>query len=549
MCPIIDADEKIKNMDTEKIKRYLFQISMRSKWEAVVRIYRLNKKAHGAIITKSGDTALHLAVSDGQEKHVKELVDLVEVKELEIQNEQGNTPLHIAAWMGNETMCSCLANAHPSLVTTFNVDNETPLFLAAVYGKKDAFLCMHYIYNPTPGEVPRTRYNYCRRNNGDIILHCAISGDHFDLAFQIIHLYKDLVNFVNAQGFSPLHLLATKPSAFKSGSHLSRFQEIIYHCIYVDELKAEQGKRSNEGIIKTFKEEENPKHPENYQTCINFLRLFRKAIRLEIKSADPENPIEPNKQTLNTSNPGHKKFPGNYNTCFEFVKLISKALLIVLGLGSTEIRKTREKKEKHKWSVQIMTELLARAVMYKYEDSGTAPPSQKEKDNDETTPYNIADGGAVLMPSDSALDVPIPQQEAQQPKNGSSADKKTENITPSVNTETPILIAARNGVTEMVDKILELFPVAIHDMNKEKKNIVLLAVEYRQPHVYMLLLKRNILKESVFSKVDHEGNSALHLAAKLGEHKPWLIPGAALQMQWEIKWYEVRIERTEIFNR
>ncbi|KAM1278866.1 hypothetical protein ACFX13_031818 [Malus domestica] len=121
---------------------------------------------------------------------------------------------------------------------------------------------------------------------------------------------------------------------------------------------------------------------------------------------------------------------------------------------------------------------------------------------------------------------------------GSSADKKTENITPSVNTETPILIAARNGVTEMVEKILELFPVAIHDMNKEKKNMVLLAVEHRQPHVYKLLLKRNILKESVFGRVDHEGNSALHLAAKLGEHKPWLIPGAALQMQWEIKWYE-----------
>ncbi|GLT52967.1 hypothetical protein SLA2020_262700 [Shorea laevis] len=33
-------------------------------------------------------------------------------------------------------------------------------------------------------------------------------------------------------------------------------------------------------------------------------------------------------------------------------------------------------------------------------------------------------------------------------------------------------------------------------------------------------------------------NSALHLAANLGDYKPWLIPGAALQMQWEIKWFE-----------
>lgn len=107
--------------------------------------------------------------------------------------------------------------------------------------------------------------------------------------------------------------------------------------------------------------------------------------------------------------------------------------------------------------------------------------------------------------------------------------------------ETAILIAAKNGITEVVEKILDLFPVAIHDMNSEKKNIVLLAVENRQPHVYQLLLNRTMMKDSVFRKVDSHGNSALHLAATIGEHKPWLIPGAALQMQWEIKWFKVRI--------
>ena len=107
------------------------------------------------------------------------------------------------------------------------------------------------------------------------------------------------------------------------------------------------------------------------------------------------------------------------------------------------------------------------------------------------------------------------------------------------NMETPILIAAKNRVKQMVDSILEKFPVAIHDRNKEKKNLVLLAVENRQPEVYELLLKKNILKDSVFGVVDNEGNSALHLAAMLGDYQPWHIPGAALQMQWEIKWYKV----------
>ncbi|KAF5956863.1 hypothetical protein HYC85_004088, partial [Camellia sinensis] len=57
-----------------------------------------------------------------------------------------------------------------------------------------------------------------------------------------------------------------------------------------------------------------------------------------------------------------------------------------------------------------------------------------------------------------------------------------------------------------------------------------------------ILVAANVLKDSIFSKVDKDGNSAVHLAAKIGEYRPWLIPGAALQMQWEIKWYLSRAE-------
>ena len=105
--------------------------------------------------------------------------------------------------------------------------------------------------------------------------------------------------------------------------------------------------------------------------------------------------------------------------------------------------------------------------------------------------------------------------------------------------ETPILYAAKSGISEMVEGILDNFPMAIHDETSEGKNIVLLAAEYRQTHVYELFGKRNLRKESMFQKLDKKGNSALHLAATLGEQKTGLIPGAALQMQWEIKWYEV----------
>ncbi|KAF3450109.1 hypothetical protein FNV43_RR06189 [Rhamnella rubrinervis] len=104
-------------------------------------------------------------------------------------------------------------------------------------------------------------------------------------------------------------------------------------------------------------------------------------------------------------------------------------------------------------------------------------------------------------------------------------------------TERAILVVAKNGVAELVEEILERYPVAVHDMNADK-NIVLLAVENRQPHVYGPFLKKNTLKDILFRKLDKYDNSALQLAATLQGSKPWHISGASLQMQWEVKWYE-----------
>ena len=105
-------------------------------------------------------------------------------------------------------------------------------------------------------------------------------------------------------------------------------------------------------------------------------------------------------------------------------------------------------------------------------------------------------------------------------------------------TETPLLLAARNGITEMVMLILKKYPMAISDKIRGK-NIVHLAAENKEPHVLQVLLSHKFVRRKLIREVDNEGNNALHLAAKLEGKKPWLIPGSALQMQWEMKWYEV----------
>ena len=55
---------------------------------------------------------------------------------------------------------------------------------------------------------------------------------------------------------------------------------------------------------------------------------------------------------------------------------------------------------------------------------------------------------------------------------------------------TPILVAAKNGITEMVETILVNYPMAMYDVDKNQKNIVLLTAEHKQPCVYELLLDR-----------------------------------------------------------
>jgi len=51
-----------------------------------------------------------------------------------------------------------------------------------------------------------------------------------DLALIIIHKYPDLIYIPNKSGFSPLKLLATRPSAFESGCKMIWWKRILYHC-------------------------------------------------------------------------------------------------------------------------------------------------------------------------------------------------------------------------------------------------------------------------------------------------------------------------------
>ncbi|KAL5538812.1 hypothetical protein UlMin_045165 [Ulmus minor] len=507
--------ETPENLTTETLKKKLFDSVMQQKWNEVAEIYK-DSRAHTITITHSGETALHLAISDPKSENkvenVKKLVrhikkeDRLEV--LNLQTEKGNTPLHSAAETGlSGKTCKSLIES----VSGVNYENalklvrarckkgESPLFKAVHYDRLGSFFYLHSIIREHFGENfsnferndgqsilddPIIR-SILVRDDGQSILHDAIIRKNFALAFYIIQLYKDLVNHVDNQGESPLHALARKPAAFKSGKSLHGWVDSSY--INITNLLPT---RSQHNIFNTTSLLcYSPSQRRHYFIPFSYIVLTKEKLFMREKS---------------------------YYFSFIFE-------------GDAAVRKIYAEKEKHIWADQVLNELLKHATMYDKKGSVHRPGHGQQSGSDEGSDEGPIEGN--ISPSErlklSSLSVA-----------GKDESSKIEMK------DTAILIAAKCGIVEMVKRIIDKFPVAIYDAGQERKNLLLVALENRHLKIYELLLKKYPPKCVIFQKVDINGNTALHFAARYSDSvRSWPVPGAALQMQWEIKWLEF-VEKT-----
>ncbi|CAA0810962.1 Ankyrin repeat family protein [Striga hermonthica] len=103
-----------------------------------------------------------------------------------------------------------------------------------------------------------------------------------------------------------------------------------------------------------------------------------------------------------------------------------------------------------------------------------------------------------------------------------------------------MLTAARLGVHEVIEELVATFPAAIYSRNFHSKQYIFhVAVENRSEKVFNLIYQTSSLRHQYSDLVDANGNTLLHLAARLAPpHKLNLVSGAALQMQRELQWFE-----------
>ncbi|KAK9983018.1 hypothetical protein SO802_032543 [Lithocarpus litseifolius] len=479
------CEDFIIHPELESFEDYetLYQSAVKGEWEEVLKICRKEMFLSTSPIINSLDTVFHLATSDDRKDIFEKLLQLLPLESTNIasalrrKNKKGNNPLHIAASLGDVMMCSLIISISKSMINTYNNEGESPLFVAALHGHKEAFLYLHSECGPNE--------DYCIRKNGDTILHCATAEEHHELCNIILHLYRGLVDFTNNKRITPLHLLANKPTAFKSGTDFRWYEEIIYHSI-VETEKLELIREAEKKLLRRQDTHGginqrsngapwNHVHlPPNYGTCSEFVKLVFEAVSSIGRKCTPSEADIENAQGNPSPNgvEGHQLHPPNYyRICFSFVKLVLKALLIILGVPK-KIKKVRMTKVRHEWSMLILNELLQDTSMYRFSKGipsfssySMIPEHAKSTNDGESIPYDLIPGCGLSekpLRTQSSLNKKHQKEDEKIKEDSESKERSVEEEDFDLSELTPILVAARNGITEMVEKTLRKYPMAIN---------------------------------------------------------------------------------------
>ncbi|PWA39129.1 Ankyrin repeat-containing protein [Artemisia annua] len=217
--PLRDLFEDERRRDFFDICVPLYEASIKGEWDVALGILERTDQDQDytylvrCSITDHCETALHVAASAQNTSVVRNLVHKMQIEDLRYQNLAGNTALCLAAMTGNVEIATIMVGLDPNLLTISNKNGMIPLYIAALYGKRDM---VNYLYDET------NRQEWTDQNKTWVYVKC-VEADLFDIALKIFRMHPDVfqnetqsVPGVNQNELtqSVLGVLARKPSAF-----------------------------------------------------------------------------------------------------------------------------------------------------------------------------------------------------------------------------------------------------------------------------------------------------------------------------------------------
>ncbi|XP_041023321.1 uncharacterized protein LOC121264270 isoform X2 [Juglans microcarpa x Juglans regia] len=182
-----------------------------------------------------------------------------------------------------------------------------------------------------------------------------------------------------------------------------------------------------------------------------------------------------------------------------------------------DIRELWNIKSQHKSAVKFVKLLATRDLTWMRIKVGEKPEQLSIFDNMEE---NESNDGKVSRPQD-------PEE----------LPRITNQDTASLS-EAPLISAARNGIIEIVEVILQLYPQAIEHKNDRGENILHVVARHGRKEIMHLLQHSHALRSRLRRTINNNGDSILHQAAYFREHELTDRPGEALLMQSEIQWFK-----------
>ena len=106
--------------------------------------------------------------------------------------------------------------------------------------------------------------------------------------------------------------------------------------------------------------------------------------------------------------------------------------------------------------------------------------------------------------------------------------------------KTPLFLATRSGCLEIVEEILKIYPQAVEHIDDKGRNMLHIAIKYRQLKIFELVNDMELPMQRLIRKIDEDGNSILHtVGIKNKDYVPEKMQGPALELQEELRWFEV----------
>ncbi|KAH7561037.1 hypothetical protein ACOSP7_016419 [Xanthoceras sorbifolium] len=105
--------------------------------------------------------------------------------------------------------------------------------------------------------------------------------------------------------------------------------------------------------------------------------------------------------------------------------------------------------------------------------------------------------------------------------------------------ESALFLATKSGCIEMVKRILKVYPQAIEYIDDEGRNILHVAIKYRQLEIFEYVKHMEVPMMRFIRKIDNNGNTVLHMTGiKRSDYVPEKMEGPALVLQEELLWFE-----------